>query len=161
VVHRVERDALGPIGAGRYVRLGRTRASALDGTGIVEHDRSVGVGKLVGPPHRYRGHYPIGGSRTTHRHHPDRAHGRRPDSLRQVFQGAERVVVVRYRVDVIAAGSTDQSDGDGHHHQYHDDERNGPHLLYSTLNRPSCVERAVWHAATRQEQVAPHSGWCS
>lgn len=161
MVHGVEREALRPIGAGRYGRLGCARAAALEGTGVVEHDRSVRVGKLVGPPHRNRGHNPIGSSRTTHRYYPDRAHGRGPDSLRKVFKGAERVVVVRYRVDVIAAGSADQCDGHCDHHQYHDDERDGPHPLYSTLNRPCCVDRGDRHTVLRQEQGVPRTGWRS
>jgi hypothetical protein len=67
-----------------------------------------------------------------------------------VLQCPEGLVVVRYRVDVVATGSTDQGNSHGHHYQYHDDERDSPHPVYSTANRPTGVERAVRH---------PTGGW--
>ena len=62
VVHGVERESLSPIGAGRSRRLCRAQAPTLEGAGIVENDRSIGVGEFVCPPYRYRRYHTIGGS---------------------------------------------------------------------------------------------------
>ena len=119
VVHRVERHALGPVGApgrGRSAPPPSGRAPVRR-PGVVEDDRGVRVGELVGAPDRHRRDTdPVPGRTEAVPGGPaapgsagDRPHGGRADPLGQVLEGAQGVVVVPDRVGVVPPGSPDRA----------------------------------------------------